>query len=109
MGAAPEAQGAGDRDSAGKGGVIKRITQRLNPRVCRVAALPASNERERTRACHPSVSAGTRWKPATHGQGGFAPLAPSCLGLYAQNFITFACFSVTSAISLPKSAGEPAI
>ncbi len=27
------------RDSAGKGGVIKRITQRLNPRVCRVAAL----------------------------------------------------------------------
>jgi polyphosphate kinase len=36
------------RDSAGKGGVIKRITQRLNPRVCRVAALPAPNERERT-------------------------------------------------------------
>src|SRR4051812_19886302 len=35
------------RDSAGKGGVIKRITQRLNPRVCRVAALPAPNERER--------------------------------------------------------------
>ena len=36
------------RDSAGKGGVIKRITQRLNPRVCHVAALPAPNERERT-------------------------------------------------------------
>ena len=36
------------RDSAGKGGVIKRITQRLNPRVCRVAALPAPTERERT-------------------------------------------------------------
>src|SRR5213080_3068361 len=36
------------RDSAGKGGVIKRITQRLNPRVCRVMALPAPNERERT-------------------------------------------------------------
>jgi len=36
------------RDAAGKGGVIKRITQRLNPRVCRVAALPASTERERT-------------------------------------------------------------
>src|ERR1700739_3544610 len=36
------------RDSAGKGGVIKRITQRLNPRVCRIAALPAPNERERT-------------------------------------------------------------
>jgi polyphosphate kinase 2 (PPK2 family) len=36
------------RDAAGKGGVIKRITQRLNTRVCRVAALPAPNERERT-------------------------------------------------------------
>ena len=36
------------RDAAGKGGIIKRITQRLNPRVCRVTALPAPNERERT-------------------------------------------------------------
>jgi len=36
------------RDAAGKGGAIKRITQRMNPRVCRVAALPAPNERERT-------------------------------------------------------------
>jgi polyphosphate kinase 2 len=36
------------RDSAGKGGAIKRIAQRLNPRVCKVVALPAPNERERT-------------------------------------------------------------
>jgi polyphosphate kinase 2 len=36
------------RDAAGKGGVIKRITQRLNPRVCRVVALTAPSERERT-------------------------------------------------------------
>ncbi|MGE3247438.1 MAG: polyphosphate kinase 2, partial [Beijerinckiaceae bacterium] len=36
------------RDSAGKGGVIKRITQRLNPRTCRVVALPAPSEREKT-------------------------------------------------------------
>lgn len=36
------------RDAAGKGGAIKRITQRLNPRVCRVAALPAPSEREKT-------------------------------------------------------------
>jgi polyphosphate kinase len=35
------------RDSAGKGGAIKRITQRLNPRGCRVVALPAPTERER--------------------------------------------------------------
>ncbi|WP_240538524.1 polyphosphate kinase 2 [Rhodoferax sp. PAMC 29310] len=36
------------RDAAGKGGVIKRINQRLNPRVCRVAALPAPNTREQS-------------------------------------------------------------
>src|SRR3569833_2003363 len=36
------------RDAAGKGGVIKRITQRLNTRVCRVVALPAPGDRERT-------------------------------------------------------------
>ncbi len=36
------------RDSAGKGGAIKRITQRLNPRVCRVVALPAPSDREKT-------------------------------------------------------------
>ena len=36
------------RDAAGKGGMIKRINQRLNPRVCRVVALPAPNDRERT-------------------------------------------------------------
>ena len=36
------------RDAAGKGGAIKRITQRLNPRVARVAALSAPNQRERT-------------------------------------------------------------
>jgi polyphosphate kinase 2 len=36
------------RDSAGKGGVIKRITQRLNPRVCRVVALNKPTEKERT-------------------------------------------------------------
>ncbi len=33
------------RDAAGKGGVIKRITQRLNPRVCHVVALPAPSSR----------------------------------------------------------------
>ncbi len=36
------------RDAAGKGGVIKRITQHLNSRICRVAALPAPTEREKT-------------------------------------------------------------
>lgn len=36
------------RDAAGKGGVIKRITQRTNPRICRTVALPAPTEREKT-------------------------------------------------------------
>jgi len=36
------------RDAAGKGGVIMRITQRLNPRICKVVALSAPTERERT-------------------------------------------------------------
>ena len=36
------------RDAAGKGGAIKRITQRLNPRICKVVALTAPSERERT-------------------------------------------------------------
>jgi len=36
------------RDAAGKGGTIKRITECLNPRICRVVALPAPTEREKT-------------------------------------------------------------
>ena len=36
------------RDAAGKGGVIKRITERLNPRICRVVALGTPTEREKT-------------------------------------------------------------
>jgi len=36
------------RDAAGKGGVIKRITECLNPRICRVVALPAPSDREKT-------------------------------------------------------------
>ncbi|MEA1937693.1 MAG: polyphosphate kinase 2 [Pseudomonadota bacterium] len=36
------------RDAAGKGGTIKRITERLNPRIARVVALPVPTEREKT-------------------------------------------------------------
>ena len=36
------------RDAAGKGGVIKRITERVSPRVFRVVALPTPSEREKT-------------------------------------------------------------
>ena len=36
------------RDAAGKGGSIKRIAEKLNPRVCKIVALPAPTEREKT-------------------------------------------------------------
>lgn len=36
------------RDAAGKGGTIKRLTEPLNPRICRVVALPAPTERQKT-------------------------------------------------------------
>ncbi|HXJ67225.1 MAG TPA: polyphosphate kinase 2, partial [Actinomycetota bacterium] len=36
------------RDAAGKGGVIKRITEHLNPRIARIVALPVPTERQRT-------------------------------------------------------------
>ena len=36
------------RDAAGKGGAIKRVAERLNPRFCRIVALPAPSPRERT-------------------------------------------------------------
>ena len=36
------------RDAAGKGGVIKRVSQYLSPRICRIVALPAPTERERS-------------------------------------------------------------
>ena len=68
------------RDAAGKGGAIKRITQRLNPRVCRVAALPAPDDASArsgissatSRICRPaakscsSTAAGTT-APASSG------------------------------------------
>ena len=78
------------RDAAGKGGVIKRITQRLNPRVCRVVALPApqrprahamvlpalraaSAGRRRDRAVRPQLVQSRRRRTRhglLHGRGG---------------------------------------
>ena len=56
------------RDAAGKGGVIKRITQRLNPRICRVTALPAPNDREKTQWYF------QRYVAQPHGPGKSPPL-----------------------------------
>ena len=58
------------RDAAGKGGVIKRITQCLNPRVCRVVALGTPTEREKTqwyfqRYVSQLPRGGERWSSST--------------------------------------------
>jgi polyphosphate kinase 2 (PPK2 family) len=45
------------RDTAGKGGVIKRITERVSPRVFRVVALPAPTDREKSQMYGPALPA----------------------------------------------------
>ena len=45
------------RDTAGKGGVIKRITERVSPACFRVVALPAPTEREKSPDVHAAVHA----------------------------------------------------
>jgi polyphosphate kinase 2 (PPK2 family) len=51
------------RDTAGKGGTIKAITERVSPRVFRVIALPAPTEREKSR-CTSSGTCRTFRRPA---------------------------------------------
>ena len=62
------------RDAAGKGGVIKRITQRLNPRVCKTVALPAPTEPRKdtngtssatSRICRPPARSSCSTAPGT--------------------------------------------
>jgi len=43
------------RDAAGKGGAIKRITERVSPRTFRVVALPAPTEREKSQMYMPKI------------------------------------------------------
>ena len=66
------------RDAAGKGGVIKRIMERTNPRSCRVVALPAPTEREKTpvvlpalraRICRPRARSSCSTAPGTTAPG----------------------------------------
>ncbi len=57
------------RDAAGKGGAIKRVNQKLNPRACRVVALPAPNDaraRARARARAPPTHTHTHTHTQTH-------------------------------------------
>lgn len=54
------------RDAAGKGGGIKRITERVSPRDFRVVALPASTERERTQMYVQAVHSSYRSRRRSH-------------------------------------------
>ena len=45
------------RDAAGKGGVIKRITESLNPRICRVVALGTPTDKEKNPVVFPALCA----------------------------------------------------
>src|ERR671921_106730 len=58
------------RDTAGKGGTIKAITERVSPRVFRVVALPAPTERERSLVHHDSAR-------SDHGSGAPVTVGPS--------------------------------
>ena len=63
------------RDAAGKGGVIKRIAERTNPRVCRVVALPRRPSARRrsgtssatSRTCPPPARSSSSTAPGTTG------------------------------------------
>src|ERR1700733_12393976 len=93
------------RDAAGKGGVIKRITQRLNPRVCRVVALSAPTDPKRpngifsgiSRTCRRAVrsccstAAGTI-APASSGSWASAP-KPSARSFFATCRNSSGCWS----------------
>ena len=50
------------RDAAGKGGVIKRITESLNPRLCRVVALGTPSEREKDVVVFPTLRAASAFR-----------------------------------------------
>ena len=52
------------RDAAGKGGTIKAITERVSPRVFRVAALPAPSDREKTQMLRSTLHRALSRRPA---------------------------------------------
>ena len=101
------------RDAAGKGGVIKRITQSLNPRVCRVVALGAPTERERTQwyfqryAGHlPAAGEKTLFDRSWYNRAGVERVMDFCSEAEYREFLrscpTFERMLVRSGITLIK-------
>ncbi len=84
------------RDAAGKGGVIKRITERVSPRVFRVVALPAPNERERTQLYiqryithFPASGEVVLFDRSWYNRAGVEPVMGFCTGEEYESFLEF--------------------
>ena len=82
------------RDAAGKGGTIKRITEPLNPRICRVVALPAPTEREKSQwyfqryASHlPSAGEMVIFDRSWYNRGGVERVMGFCTDEEYQEFL----------------------
>ncbi len=82
------------RDAAGKGGIIKRITERVSPRVFRVVALPAPTDREKTQLYMqryiPHLPAGGEvviFDRSWYNRGGVEPVMGFCTQREYEKFL----------------------
>ena len=82
------------RDAAGKGGVIKRITERVSPRVFRVVALPAPNDREKSQlyvqrylAHMPAAGEIVLFDRSWYNRAGVEKVLGFCTGRQYENFL----------------------
>ncbi len=83
------------RDAAGKGGVIKRITERVSPRVFRVVALPAPTDREKTQlymqryvAHFPAAGEVTLFDRSWYNRAGVEPVMGFCTAKEHARFLS---------------------
>ena len=84
------------RDAAGKGGVIKRITERVSPRVFRVVALPAPSEREKTQLYmqryiphFPAAGEVVLFDRSWYNRGGVERVMKFCTKQQYENFLHY--------------------
>jgi polyphosphate kinase 2 len=101
------------RDAAGKGGTIKRISQRMNPRICRVVALGTPTEKEKTQwyfqryAPHlPAAGEMVLFDRSWYNRAGVERVMGFCTGAEYQEFLhscpEFECMLIRSGIILLK-------
>jgi polyphosphate kinase 2 len=101
------------RDAAGKGGTIKRISQRMNPRICRVVALGTPTEKEKTQwyfqryAPHlPAAGEMVLFDRSWYNRAGVERVMGFCNGAEYQEFLhscpEFECMLIRSGIILLK-------